>query len=63
MEDQLFDLEMFQSPVFQRPFQYLLRLDTGRQLQDVNAHQVEGTEKDCLKVLLRYVYSLLECFF
>ena len=52
-EDQLFDLDMFQSPVFQRPFQYLLRLDRGHQLQDVNPHQVEGTEQDCLRILLR----------
>ena len=56
-EDQLFDLDMFRSAVFQRPFQYLLRLDTGRQLQDVNPQQVEGTEQDCLRVLLRFGFQ------
>ena len=55
VEDQLFDRDMFQDKVFQRPFQYLLRLDTGRQLQDVNPGNVEGTEQDCLKILLRSV--------
>ena len=58
-EDQLFDIDMFRGPVFQRPFQYLLRLDTGRQLQDVNPNQVEGKEQECLRVLLRLVCSVL----
>ncbi|XP_053390338.1 E3 ubiquitin-protein ligase rnf213-alpha-like, partial [Mercenaria mercenaria] len=52
--DQLFDEKQFRSPVFQRTFQYLLRLDEGRQLDDVHPHDAEGTPETCLQTLLRH---------
>ena len=51
--DQLFDEKQFRSPVFQRTFQYLLRLDQGRQLGDVNPNNAEGEQQICLQTLLK----------
>lgn len=51
--DQLFDDKQFRSEVFQRTFQYLFRLDQGRQLGDVSPHNAEGTPQTCLQTLLR----------
>ena len=54
-QDRLFDAQEFKSPTFQRPFQYLKRLDTNCKLNDVNAHIPEGDKKQCLTTLLKYV--------
>ncbi|KAH3735719.1 hypothetical protein DPMN_042254 [Dreissena polymorpha] len=53
MTDQLFDEKKFRSPVFQRTFQYLQRLDSGKVMNDVNPGSPEGDPKSCLQVLLR----------
>ncbi|XP_060586365.1 E3 ubiquitin-protein ligase rnf213-alpha-like [Ruditapes philippinarum] len=52
--DQLFDEKQFRSPVFQRTFQYLLRLDQGRQLDDVKPDNPEEDPQTCLQTLLRH---------
>ncbi|XP_052807608.1 E3 ubiquitin-protein ligase rnf213-alpha-like isoform X3 [Mya arenaria] len=52
--DQLFDEKQFRSPVFQRTFQYLLRLDQQLTLDSVNPLEPEGDPKTCLVVLLRH---------
>ncbi|XP_060599995.1 E3 ubiquitin-protein ligase RNF213-like [Ruditapes philippinarum] len=52
--DQLFDTKMFRSPVFQRTFQYLLRLEHNATFEGVHPHVSEGTPEMCLDVLLRY---------
>ena len=54
--DRLFDSIEFKSTTFQRPFQYLKRLDTNCRLDDVNANVPEGDKKQCLNTLLRYVF-------
>lgn len=51
--DQLFDLSEFRSPTFQRPFQYLLRLDQNGDLSSVRPQSPEGTQAACLQTLLR----------
>lgn len=53
--DQLFDLGQFRSSTFQRPFQYLLRLDQNANLSDVEPQTPEGTPQVCLQTLLRLV--------
>ncbi|WAR07347.1 R213A-like protein [Mya arenaria] len=50
----LFDEKQFRSPVFQRTFQYLLRLDQQLTLDSVNPLEPEGDPKTCLVVLLRH---------
>ncbi|XP_052808680.1 E3 ubiquitin-protein ligase rnf213-alpha-like isoform X1 [Mya arenaria] len=52
--DQLFDEQQFRSPVFQRTFQYLLRLDERKSLESVRPSEAEGDPKTCLDVLLRH---------
>ncbi|XP_060597648.1 E3 ubiquitin-protein ligase rnf213-alpha-like, partial [Ruditapes philippinarum] len=52
--DQLFDEQQFRSPVFQRTFQYLLRLDQRRQLDDVQPDDPEEDPETCLQTLLRH---------
>ncbi|XP_052808691.1 E3 ubiquitin-protein ligase rnf213-alpha-like isoform X2 [Mya arenaria] len=52
--DQLFDEQQFRSPVFQRTFQYLLRLDQQQTLDSVKPLEPEGDPKTCLDVLLRH---------
>ncbi|XP_060604557.1 E3 ubiquitin-protein ligase RNF213-like [Ruditapes philippinarum] len=52
--DQLFDTKMFRSPVFQRTFQYLLRLEHNVTFEGVHPHVSEGTPEMCLDILLRY---------
>ncbi|XP_052808702.1 E3 ubiquitin-protein ligase rnf213-alpha-like isoform X1 [Mya arenaria] len=52
--DQLFDEQQFRSPVFQRTFQYLLRLDQRQTLESVRPSEPEGDPKNCLDVLLRH---------
>ncbi|KAL4233165.1 hypothetical protein ACF0H5_007850 [Mactra antiquata] len=52
--DQLFDQKLCRSPMFQRPFQYLYRLQHGRQLTDVNPHIPEHDQYTCLNTLLRH---------
>lgn len=56
--DQFFDLDQFESQVFQRPFQYLSRLDQKRHLDDIRPHIPEGTQMDCLQILLRYCQEM-----
>ncbi|KAK3585576.1 hypothetical protein CHS0354_036763 [Potamilus streckersoni] len=53
-EDPQFDMKEFTSPIFQRPYQYLNRLDQGCAVNDVNPNVPWGTPADCLKVLLRH---------
>ena len=53
--DRLFDPIEFKSTKFQRPFQYLKRLDTNSKLSDVNPDNPEGDRKQCLDILLKYV--------
>ncbi|KAL3881512.1 hypothetical protein ACJMK2_027944 [Sinanodonta woodiana] len=53
-EDPQFDIKEFTSPIFQRPYQYLSRLDQGRGINDVNPNVPWGTPADCLNVLLRH---------
>ncbi|XP_053396335.1 E3 ubiquitin-protein ligase rnf213-alpha-like isoform X2 [Mercenaria mercenaria] len=52
--DQLFDEKQFRSSVFQRTFQYLLRLDQRKQLGDVQPYNPEGSPQTCLQTLLRH---------
>ncbi|XP_062615790.1 E3 ubiquitin-protein ligase RNF213-like, partial [Saccostrea cucullata] len=52
--DLLFDEKEFKSDVFQRPFQYLYRLDMGRGLGDVDMRRTEGNPQTCLQTLLKY---------
>ncbi|WAR07210.1 RN213-like protein, partial [Mya arenaria] len=52
--DQLFDEQQFRSPVFQRTFQYLLRLDQRKSLESVRPSEPEGDPKTCLNVLLKH---------
>ncbi|XP_063441660.1 E3 ubiquitin-protein ligase rnf213-alpha-like [Mytilus trossulus] len=54
IHDRLFDNTEFRSKTFQRPYQYLKRLDTNSKLDSVNPSQAEGDKKDCLVVLLRH---------
>lgn len=51
--DLVFDETEFSSAVFQRPFQYLRRLDEDEELTDVNPEEPEGDKQKCLVVLLR----------
>ncbi|XP_056014152.1 E3 ubiquitin-protein ligase rnf213-alpha-like isoform X2 [Ostrea edulis] len=52
--DLLFDNKEFRSNVFQRPFQYLYRLDMNRGLGDVDMRRTEGNPQTCLHTLLRH---------
>ncbi|XP_071137099.1 E3 ubiquitin-protein ligase rnf213-alpha-like [Mytilus edulis] len=52
--DRLFDGIEFKSPTFQRPYQYLKRLDTNCRLDDVNAQIPDGDKKQCLNTLLKH---------
>ncbi|CAG2252471.1 RNF213 [Mytilus edulis] len=52
IHDRLFDNIEFRSKTFQRPYQYLKRLDTNNKLDSVDPSQPEGDKKDCLVVLL-----------
>ncbi|XP_071122875.1 E3 ubiquitin-protein ligase RNF213-like [Mytilus edulis] len=52
--DRLFDKVEFRSTTFQRPYQYLKRLDTNCRLETVNSKFPEGDEKHCLDTLLRH---------
>ncbi|XP_053396018.1 E3 ubiquitin-protein ligase rnf213-alpha-like [Mercenaria mercenaria] len=52
--DQLFDDKQFRSPVFQRTFRYLLRLDISRQDEGIRPKKVNGNPKTCLQTLLRH---------
>lgn len=51
--DRLFDTEEFRSSTFQRPYQYLKRLDTNCRLDNVKPNIPEGDKKHCLVTLLR----------
>ncbi|KAK3585578.1 hypothetical protein CHS0354_036765 [Potamilus streckersoni] len=53
-EDPQFDLKEFTGAIFQRPYQYLSRLDQGRGIDDVNPAVPWGTPADCLRVLLKH---------
>ncbi|KAK7494871.1 hypothetical protein BaRGS_00013998, partial [Batillaria attramentaria] len=52
--DQLFDDQEFRSETFQRPYQYLQRLDTNQQPQAFDHTANPGQKSDCLAVLLKY---------
>ncbi|XP_021363666.1 E3 ubiquitin-protein ligase rnf213-alpha-like isoform X2 [Mizuhopecten yessoensis] len=47
--DLLFDKQEFKSPVFQRPYQYLRRLDESRDLAEPGGNQI-----NCLQTFLRH---------
>ncbi|XP_053396356.1 E3 ubiquitin-protein ligase rnf213-alpha-like [Mercenaria mercenaria] len=51
--DQLFDEKLFRSAVFQRPFQYFMRLEQKKPLDDVRPYTAEGNPAICLELLLR----------
>lgn len=51
--DRVFDIEKFKSTTFQRPYQYLKRLDANKELHDVKPDTVDGEPAHCLKTLLR----------
>ena len=51
--DLLFDDQEFRSSVFQRPFQYLYRLDMNRGMADIDIRRIEGTPMTCLQTLLK----------
>ena len=53
--DRLFDPIEFKSSTFQRPFQYLKRLDTNCRLDGVNPNKPDKDNKLCLQILLRYI--------
>ncbi|KAK3585575.1 hypothetical protein CHS0354_036762 [Potamilus streckersoni] len=53
-EDPQFDLNEFMGDIFQRPYQYLSRLDQGRGVSDVDPSVPWRTPADCLKVLLKH---------
>eukprot|EP00105_Crassostrea_gigas_P007930 XP_011422347.1 PREDICTED: E3 ubiquitin-protein ligase rnf213-alpha isoform X2 [Crassostrea gigas] len=52
--DLLFDVAEFRSSMFQRPFQYLYRMDMNRGLGDVNMGRTEGNPTTCLQTLLKH---------
>ncbi|KAK3096790.1 hypothetical protein FSP39_003301 [Pinctada imbricata] len=52
--DLLFDEKEFRGAVFQRPYQYLLRLDRRQNLSDVAPDRPEGDKVSCLQILLRH---------
>ncbi|WAR07295.1 R213A-like protein, partial [Mya arenaria] len=52
--DQLFDEQQFQSPVYQRTFQYLLGWDQQQTFDSIIPLEPKGDPKTCLLVLLRY---------
>ncbi|XP_052062678.1 E3 ubiquitin-protein ligase rnf213-alpha-like isoform X2 [Mytilus californianus] len=52
--DRLFDRIEFQSATFQRPYQYLKRLDNNQKLDGVDPNKVEGDERNCLTVLISH---------
>ena len=53
--DQLMDEKEFKSSMFQRPFQYLQRFNTGQELRNIQCKRVMGTPEQCIEVLLRLV--------
>ncbi|VDI37174.1 Hypothetical predicted protein, partial [Mytilus galloprovincialis] len=52
--DRLFDNIEFQSDTFQRPYQYLKRLDNNQKFDGVDPDKVEGDERNCLTVLISH---------
>jgi len=51
--DQLMDNMEFQSAVFQRPFQYLLRFAQQRELRGIQVNVAHGTPEQCITALLQ----------
>jgi len=51
--DQLMDNMEFQSAVFQRPFQYLLRFAQRQELRGIQANVAYGTPEQCITTLLQ----------
>lgn len=58
----LFDDIEFQGETFQRPYQYLKRLDSKAPLDDVDPTKPEDNHMKCLQVLLRYLNSFLPLY-
>ncbi|XP_046558704.1 E3 ubiquitin-protein ligase RNF213-like [Haliotis rubra] len=52
--DRLFDDIEYQSQVYQRPFQYLKRLNIKGNLAEINPAAPEGSHQECLSVLLQH---------
>ncbi|XP_071135692.1 E3 ubiquitin-protein ligase rnf213-alpha-like isoform X2 [Mytilus edulis] len=52
--DRIFDRFEFESTTFQRPYQYLKRLDSDSSLHDVKPCLTEGDQIHCLETLLRH---------
>ncbi|WAR08530.1 R213B-like protein, partial [Mya arenaria] len=53
-ESVVFDEQLFNSAVFQRPFQYLKYLDEEIRLSEIKPAVPKGTPRECLTTLLRY---------
>ncbi|XP_060889951.1 E3 ubiquitin-protein ligase rnf213-alpha-like [Labrus mixtus] len=53
-EDPLMDDEFFRSEVYQRPYQYLTRFHNKNNLDSFTYHGIEGTQTECLQILLIY---------
>uniref|UniRef100_A0A3Q3NQ34 RING-type E3 ubiquitin transferase n=1 Tax=Labrus bergylta TaxID=56723 RepID=A0A3Q3NQ34_9LABR len=53
-EDPLMDDEFFRSEVYQRPYQYLTRFHNKNNLDNFTYHGIEGTQAECLQILLIY---------
>lgn len=59
--DQLIDTKIFHSESLQRPYQYLKRYSEGKSLNTVNPGIPEDEPADCLKVLIRYAFTVILC--
>lgn len=56
--DLIFDETEYASEIFQRPYQYLSRLDGKKDLTGIDPEEPEGDRENCLQILLRF-----ECCF
>ncbi|CAG2236708.1 RNF213 [Mytilus edulis] len=52
--DLIFDETEYASEIFQRPYQYLSRLDGNEALTGIDPDQPEGDRQNCLQTLLRH---------
>ncbi|XP_026862579.2 E3 ubiquitin-protein ligase rnf213-alpha [Electrophorus electricus] len=53
-DDPLMDDQEFKSEAYQRPYQYLKRFYNGRSLDDFRYKETEGSQVECLQMLLVY---------
>ncbi|XP_071137105.1 E3 ubiquitin-protein ligase rnf213-alpha-like [Mytilus edulis] len=52
--DLIFDETEYASEIFQRPYQYLSRLDGKKDLTGIDPEEPEGDRENCLQILLRH---------